>query len=148
MSTPGSGGNAPGQQGAHSLQAAEPARKQKVIDCGSENIRTVCQELRIAGVELRAADGRSQLETLRRALEHRGAHGLNTYEGTAAGYLRFATRIFDLKEEAWEIYTLKEDVIGPDGLLHKGVARYVLMGRRKGVQKAAPTPSQPGLGAA
>lgn len=121
---------------------------QKVVDCGAENITSVCQELRAAGVGLRAADGRTQLDTLRRALEYRGARGLNTYEGTAAGYLRFATRIFDLKEEAWDIYTLKEDVIGPDGLLHKGVARYVLMGRRKGVPQAAPAQGQPGLGVA
>ncbi|WP_296946796.1 hypothetical protein [uncultured Massilia sp.] len=34
-------------------------------------------------------------------------------------------------KDAWDICTLSEDVLGPDGLLHKGVARYVLLGRRK-----------------
>jgi len=140
--------NAPGQGSACSNQAGGPASTtQKVIDCGYENITAVCRELRSAGVELRAADGRTQLETLRRALEYRGARGLNTYEGTAAGYLRFATRIFDLKEQ-WDIYTLKEDVIGPDGLLHKGVARYVLLGRRKDLPKTPSAHRQVGLGGA
>ena len=139
--------NAPGQGSAHPNQAVGPAPStQKVVDCGTENITAVCRELRAAGVELRAADGRTQLETLRRALEYRGGRGLNTYEGTAAGYLRFATRIFDLKEQ-WDIYTLREDVIGPDGLLHKGVARYILLGRRRDLNKAPTAPTQPGGGA-
>lgn len=138
--------NAPGQGSAYPNQAKGPApSSQKVVDCGTDNITAVCRELRAAGVELRAADGRTQLETLRRALEYRGSRGLNTYEGTAAGYLRFATRIFDLKEH-WDIYTLREDVIGPDGLLHKGVARYVLLGRRHDLKKAPAAPSQPGGG--
>lgn len=90
----------------------------------------------MAGVSLRSADSRSQLDTLRRALEFRGARGLSTYEGTAAGYLRLATRVKELKSQ-WDIYTLREDVIGPDGLLHKGVARYVLFGRRQDLQESA-----------
>jgi len=97
----------------------------------------VCEELRAAGVGLRAADGRTQLDTLRRALEYRGARGLNSYEGMAAGYMRMATRIKELKE-TWDIHALKEDVVGPDGLVHKGVARYVLLGRRQDLNKAAP----------
>jgi len=128
---------APGQGGAHSIQVGASAPTQKIVDCGAENITTVCQELRAAGVGLRAADGRTQLDTLRRALEFRGARGLNTYEGTAAGYLRLATRVKELKEQ-WDIYTLREDVIGPDALVHKGVARYVLLGRRQDLNKAAP----------
>lgn len=124
-------GNAPGQGGARSNQAGKPTPPtQKVVDCGAKNITAVCQELIAAGVGLRFTDGRTQLETLRCALEYRGSRGLNTYEGTAAGYCRMATRIFDLKE-TWDIYTLKEDVVGPDGLLHRGVARYILRGRRQ-----------------
>lgn len=124
-------GSAPGQGGAYSNQAGKPTpTTQKVVDCGAKNITAVCQELIAAGVGLRFTDGRTQLETLRRALEYRGPRGLNTYEATAAGYLRCATRIFDLKEN-WDIYTLKEDVVGPDGLLHRGVARYILRGRRQ-----------------
>jgi len=128
---------APGQGGAHSIQVGASAPTQKVVDCGAENITSVCEELRAAGVGLRAADGRTQLDTLRRALEFRGARGLNTYEGTAAGYLRLATRVKELKDQ-WDIYTLREDVIGPDALVHKGVARYVLLGRRQDLNKAAP----------
>jgi hypothetical protein len=129
--------NALGEEGAVFDRAGGPA-SHKIVDCGAENITTVCQELRAAGVGLRAADGRTQLDTLRRALEYRGARGLNTYEGTAAGYLRLATRVKELKDR-WDIYALREDVIGPDGLLHKGVARYVLLGRRQDLSKAAPT---------
>jgi len=137
--------NAPGQGSACSTQAGEPtATTQKVIDCGAENITSVCDELRSAGVSLRAADGRTQRETLRRALEYRGARGLNSYEGMAAGYMRMATRIKELKE-TWDIYTLREDVVGPDGLVHKGVARYVLLGRRQDFAKSAPEQDQLGL---
>ncbi len=138
--------NALGEEGAVFDRAGGPASTHKIVDCGAENITTVCQELRAAGVGLRSADGRTQLETLRRALEYRGSRGLNTYEGTAAGYLRLATRVKELKE-TWNIYALKEDVIGPDGLLHKGVARYVLLGRRQDLSKAAPAQGQLGGGA-
>jgi hypothetical protein len=128
--------NALGKEGAV-FDRAGGAASHKIVDCGAENITTVCQELRAAGVGLRAADGRTQLDTLRRALEYRGARGLNSYEGMAAGYMRMATRIKELKE-AWDIHALKEDVVGPDGLVHRGVARYVLLGRRQDLNKAAP----------
>lgn len=132
-------GSAPDQEGASLNRAGEPtAKPQKILDCGTENITKVCEELRAAGVGLRAADGRTQHETLRRALEFRGARGLNTYEGTAAGYCRLATRVSELKA-TWDIYTVTEDVTGPDGLLHKGIARYILRGRRKDIG-AAPVP--------
>lgn len=138
--------NGPGEGAAGFERAGGPASTHKVVDCGAENITGVCQELRAAGVGLRAADGRTQLDTLRRALEYRGTRGLNTYEGTAAGYLRLATRVKELKE-TWDIHALKEDVIGPDGLLHKGVARYVLLGRRQDLNKAAPAQGRFGSGA-
>lgn len=131
MSSRAPKGNAPGKGGAHPGQPGEPTPAQKIVDCGAESITSVCEELRAAGVGLRASDGRSQLETLVRALKYLGNRGLGTYEGTAAGYCRLATRIFDLKDK-WDIHTLREEVIGPDGLRHKGVARYVLLGRRKG----------------
>lgn len=119
------------------VQAGGPeVQPKKVSHCSAENITDVCEELRAAGVGLRAADGHTQLDTLRRALEFRGARGINTYEGTAAGYLRLATRVKELKE-LWDIYTLREDVIGPDGLVHRGVARYVLFGRRQDLQESA-----------
>jgi hypothetical protein len=120
-----------------------------VIDCGPQNITDVCRELTAAGVSLRSTDGASQLETLRRALQFRGPRGLNTYEGTAAGYLRMATRVKELREN-WDIYTVRENVIAPDGLVHRGVARYILRGRRQdrpmpaALQAALPGVRRPG----
>lgn len=122
--------NAPGEGGVPFVRAGGPGLTQKIVDCGAQNITDVCKELTTAGVALRSTDGASQLDTLRRALQFRGARGLNTYEGTAAGYLRMATRVKELREN-WDIYTVREDVIAPDGLVHKGVARYVLRGRRQ-----------------
>lgn len=118
--------------GAHVDQAGGPEAtgQSKVLNCSSKSITDVCEELAQNGIALRDASGATQLDTLRRVLEFRGARGLNTYEGTAAGYLRLATRVKELKDR-WDIYALREDVIGPDGLLHKGVARYVLLGRRQ-----------------
>lgn len=119
-------------EGALVNQAGGPAAtgQNKIFDCSRENITAVCDELARNGVALRNASGATQRETLQLALQYRGSRGLNTYEGTAAGYMRLATRVKELKD-TWDIYALKEDVVGPDGLLHKNVARYVLLGRRK-----------------
>ncbi|MFS2015023.1 hypothetical protein ACEN88_00410 [Massilia sp. CT11-108] len=124
--------NASTRGGAHVDQAGglKSTKQTAVFNCSPQNITAVCEELARNGVALLGTSGTTQRETLRRALEFRGARGLNTYEGTAAGYMRLATRVKELKD-AWDIYTLSEDVLGPDGLLHRGVARYVLMGRRK-----------------
>lgn len=121
--------------GVHVDQAGGPelTGQNRIFDCSRENITAVCDELARNGVALRNASGATQRETLRMALQYRGARGLNTYEGTAAGYMRMATRVKELKE-TWDIHALREDVIGPDGLLHKGVARYVLLGRRQDLQ--------------
>jgi len=130
-------------KGAHFTQAGGRVAtgQNKIFDCSGETITAVCEELARNGVALRNASGATQRETLRLALQHRGASGLNTYEGTAAGYMRMATRIKELKE-TWDIYVAREDVIGPDGLLHKGVARYVLLGRRQDLVKNTPAQNQ------
>ncbi|WUR14725.1 hypothetical protein E7V67_006340 [[Empedobacter] haloabium] len=141
MSKQSSKANAPGGGGVPSDQAGGLGSAQKVIDCGIQNITDVCRELTAAGVSLRSTDGATQLDTLCRALQFRGPNGLNTYEGTAAGYLRMATRVKELREN-WDIYTVREDVIAPDGLVHKGVARYILRGRREDLNKAAPAQCQ------
>ncbi|TQK00159.1 hypothetical protein [Herbaspirillum sp. SJZ107] len=135
MKAPTVNANAPGEGGAVFDRAGGPA-VHKIVVCGAQNITDVCNELTIAGVALQSADGKTQLDTLRRALQYRGARGLNTYEGTAAGYLRLATRVKELRK-SWDIYTLSEDVVGPDGLLHKRVARYVLRGRRQDLHAPA-----------
>lgn len=126
-------------EGASVVQAGGPrvTGQSKIFDCGAENITKVCEELRAAGVGLQSADGRTQRATLHRALEFRGPRGLNTYEGTAAGFLRMATRILELKA-AWDIYTVIEDVVGSDGLVHRGVARYILRGRRQDIPPMRP----------
>lgn len=127
-------------EGARVTQAGGPVAtwQSKVFDCSSENITAVCEELSRNGIALKNASGAAQREVLLRALQFRGSKGINTFEGTAAGFIRTATRVLEIKR-AWNIYTLREDVIGPDGLLHKGIARYVLLGRRQDV----PAPAQP-----
>lgn len=99
------------------------------IKCAND-IAKLVRELQVNGLALKSASGPTQLETLPKALVHLGPRGMSTYEGVAAGYLRIATRIKELKS-AWEILTLRESYVGPDGLYHQGVARYVLTGRRR-----------------
>lgn len=112
------------------------AREQKrTCYCTTNSINKVVREIRQAGLQLRSTAADTQLETLPKVLHYRGAKGLSTYEAVAAGYLRIATRIKELKE-TWEIHSLREDVVGPDGLFHKGVARYVLVGKRKNLPPA------------
>lgn len=103
--------------------------------CSTNSLNTVVREIRQAGLQLRSTAADTQLETLPKVLQYRGAKGLSTYEAVAAGYLRIATRVKELKE-TWEILSLREDVVGPDGLFHKGVARYVLVGKRKNLPPA------------
>ena len=105
----------------------------KTLQCSLDHINKVVQEIQAAGLQLRSTAGNTQLETLPKVLQQRGSRGLNTYEGVAAGYLRIATRIKDL-EEVWLINSLRENVIGPDALFHKGVARYILIGKRKDIE--------------
>lgn len=100
----------------------------------ANNIATLVEEIRQAGLQLRGTDADTQQVTLPKVLQYLGARGLNTYEGVALGYLRVATRVKELKD-AWDIVTVREDVIGPDGLFHKGVGRYVMLGKRKDLQQ-------------
>ena len=102
--------------------------------CSTNTINKIVREIRKAGLQLRSTSGDTQLETLPKVLQHFGPRGLNTYEGVAAGYLRIATRVKELKD-TWEIYSLREDIVGPDGMFHKGVARYVI-GKRKDLPPA------------
>jgi hypothetical protein len=101
----------------------------KLASCSADDIAKVVRDLQANGLALKGPSGVTQLSTLPKALKHRGPRGLSTYEGVAAGYLRIATRVKELKS-TWEILTLRESYVGPDGLYHQGVARYVLIGRR------------------
>ena len=126
--------NAPDDGGAQFTKLAGGVKGQtKTLECSSYHINKIVEEIRAVGLQLRSTAGDTQLETLPKLLQHLGPRGLNTYEGVAAGYLRIATRIKDL-EGAWVINSFRENVIGPDGLFHKGVARYILVGKRKDMQ--------------
>jgi len=124
--------NASTEGGAHVNQAGGPEAtgQKKAFVCGANHISKFVCEIESVGLQLRSASGYTQLETLPKVLEYLGSRGANTYELVALGYLRAATRIQDL-EDRYAIASLREDVIGPDGLLHKRVARYVLLGQRK-----------------
>jgi hypothetical protein len=124
--------NATGQGGACNVEGgqAKATKQKKAFNCGAHHINKVVREIQHAGLQLRSAAGDTQLATLPKVLEHLGTRGANTYELVALGYLRAATRVKDL-EDRYQIVSLREDVVGPDGLLHKGVARYVLLGQKK-----------------
>jgi len=125
--------NASRAGGARVDQAGGPKstkQKNKALLCSANHISKFVDEIESAGLQLQSAAGATQLATLPKVLEYLGSRGANTYELVALGFLRAATRIKDL-EDRYTIASLREDVIGPDGLLHKGVARYVLIGRRK-----------------
>jgi hypothetical protein len=128
--------NANGQAGVSVVgRQAKATKQKKAIYCGSNHIKKVVREIRRAGLQLRSTASDTQVETLPKVLQYFGTRGVSTYEGQALGYLRIATRIKELKE-TWEIASLREDVIGPDGLFHKSVARYVLIGKRKDLPPA------------
>lgn len=101
-----------------------------LFECSARHISSLVDELRINGLGLGSTSAETQCATLLKVLKYLGARGLNTYEGTAAGFARLATRIQDLEADGWLIASHRENIIGPDGLFHPRVARYVLIGRR------------------
>ena len=123
--------NASGQAGVGVAGGQAKATVQrKKYSCGEHHIKSFVQKVHASGYQLRSAATDTQLATLPKVLELLGTHGLNTYEGVALGYLRIATRIKELKE-IYDIGTIREDVVGPDGLWHMGVARYYMIGKKK-----------------
>lgn len=116
-----------------------------VWECSAKHISNLVSELARNGLGLHSVATDTQCSTLGRVLRYLGDRGLNTYEGTAAGYARLATRIQDLEADGWIIESLRENLIGPDGLFHPRIARYILVGRQQGPQD----PQMPlGLGVA
>ena len=107
--------------------------KSKTLYCGLDHINKKLEEIRIAGLRLRSTSGDTQLATLPKVLAYFGPVGANTYELTAMGYCRAATRIKELKE-IYVIDSVREKVIGPDGMFHINVARYILRGKRNDMQ--------------
>jgi hypothetical protein len=108
---------------------APTTKQKKTYICDAEHIKYFVNEIAWANLKLRSTSGDTQLATLPKVLEYLGPRGANTYELVALGYLRAATRVKDL-EDQYEIISLRENVIGPDGLFHQGVARYFFGGRK------------------
>jgi hypothetical protein len=118
---------------------APTTKQKKTLDCSTHHINKLVREIQRVGLQLRSTSGDTQLATLPKVLEYLGSRGANTYELVALGYLRAATRVKDL-EDQYEIISLRENVIGPDGLFHQGVARYFFGGRKN--QPPAPPQGQ------
>lgn len=125
--------NAPGEGRAPITKLAGAGgvkgRKKKPLFCGDKHSSKLRKEIQAAGLDLTDASGQTQLTTLPRVLSYLGTRGLNTPEAVGLGYLRIATRCWDLQEDGYLIDSRRESIIGADGLVHVGVARYFLIGR-------------------
>jgi hypothetical protein len=60
----------------------------------------------------------------------RGGKGVNTLEARQPplGIMSPAPRILELKAKGHHIVTIPTDIVTDDGVMHQGVARYVLLG--------------------
>lgn len=109
---------------------ARATRKNKVFRCGVKHTSRIRQELQQKGLGLNDVSGASQRAMLLRVLQYLGERGFGTIEGVCCGFYRIATRVAELEEQGWLIVTHRERLIGLDGLVHEGVARYILRGRK------------------
>lgn len=110
---------------------AASTRSTSPFRCGVQHISRLRRELKSQGLNLRNVAGVTQRQTLLLILQYLGPRGLNTLEAVGLGFYRIATRIQELEEaDGWLIASQRERLIGADGLLHSGIARYVLIGRR------------------
>jgi hypothetical protein len=122
--------NAPsGRRASLSKLAGGGSGKRKVLFCGNDHISKVRRELCSVGLSLSDTSGRTQRDTLLRVLQYLGPRGLNTPEAVGLGFYRVATRAHELEAAGWLITSLRERIVGADGLAHHGMARYVLVGR-------------------
>lgn len=108
----------------------------KAFHCGVQHIHKLQIELQSLGLGLRDTNGQTQCQALLLILQYLGVRGINTLEGVGLGFYRIATRIQDLEDAGWEIASMRENLIGSDGLFHKGIARYVFLGKRKDILPA------------
>lgn len=114
----------------------EKAERENALVCNADHIQRFTDLIDEAGLRLQSSTADTQLATLPKVLKHLGGRGANTYELVGAGYLRPSARVADL-QAAWCITSTREDCIGPDGIFHKGIARYYLMGKRLPEQSPA-----------
>ena len=123
--------NAPRKKGAHFTNLAGDVNgKKKKFFCGVKHTSDIRREPQSCGLGLKDASGGIQRATLLRVLQYLGPRGLNTPEAVGLGYYRIATRIHEMEADGWLIDSLRENIVGADGLYHVGIARYVLKGRR------------------
>ena len=115
---------------------AKATRKNKIFRCGVQHTSKLRRELYGQGLALRSVTGISQRATLLRVLQYLGDRGINTIEGVGCGFYRIATRVQELEENGWLIESRRERVLGADGLVHEGIAKYALKGRRADPQGA------------
>lgn len=122
---------------------AKALSKKKVLLCDERHIRTLRREIRRNGLSLKCTTAKNQCQVLVQVLQYLGDRGLNTLEAVGLGYYRIATRVQELEAAGLAIFPLRESVLGSDGLLHVGIARYIL---RDGKVESAQLPLD--LGAA
>ena len=101
----------------------------KVFRCGSHHISKLRDEIAGKWLNLRSTSGASQCDALIPIFQYLGSRGLNTPEAVGLGFYRIATRVQELEALGWRITVTRERMLGADGLVHIGVARYRLMGR-------------------
>lgn len=123
--------NASRKGGAQSTKLAGGVKGQsKVFRCGVQHISKLRRELQASGLALSDTSGNTQCKTLLRVLQYLGDRGINTPEGVGCGFYRIATRVQELEAAGWAISSYRERLLGADGLIHNGIARYRVVGRR------------------
>lgn len=129
MTTKKRNGSTKGAAEITQLAGGVTKAKKKVFFCGVKHTSKLRRELHAAGLELTNASRCTQQQMLLRTLQYLGPRGLNTPEGVGLGFYRIATRIQELEAHGWHIASMRENLVGEDGLAHRGIARYVLLGR-------------------
>ncbi|GAC1611134.1 MAG: hypothetical protein NVS3B3_21610 [Aquirhabdus sp.] len=103
------------------------AKNEKIFRCGVQHTSKFRLAIEEAGLGLDDPSATTQCACLLRILQYRGAEGINTLEGVACGFLRIATRIQELQADGHHIIAVPETVISADGLVHRRIARYILL---------------------
>jgi hypothetical protein len=109
------------------LRGKVKAKNEKIFRCGVQHTSKFRLTIEAAGLGLDNPSATTQCACLLRILQHRGAAGINTLEGVACGFLRIATRIQELQADGHHIIAVPETVISADGLVHRRIARYILL---------------------
>ena len=119
------------KEGAVFTSLAGNVKSKKIYRCGVQHTTKFRKEIERVGLALKDSSTEVQIETLIKILLYRGSKGINTLEGMACGFLRIATRINEIKAEGYIIEKSEENVIGSDGIVHRGIARYFMKSLEK-----------------